>query len=70
VRVQDSGGYGGYVMLIGANDKQIQRSAGMCEFRVAISGEREGLARPAWPQLRRDAGASWGNSQLCTTCVC
>jgi len=44
VRVQDSGGYGGYVMLVGADDKQIQRSAGMCEVAIAISGDRDRTA--------------------------
>jgi len=44
VRVQDSGGYGGYVMLIGADDKQTQRSAGMCEVALAIAGARDRTA--------------------------
>ena len=44
VRVQDSGGYGGYVMLVDANDKQIQRSAGMCEIAIGIAGDRDRTA--------------------------
>jgi len=51
VRVQDSGGYGGYVMLLGADDKQIQRSAGMCEVGLTIAGERERTASLGKPVM-------------------
>ncbi|HVM95260.1 MAG TPA: hypothetical protein VMT89_02670 [Candidatus Acidoferrales bacterium] len=40
-RVQDSGGYGSYVMLVDPSEKQTQRSAGMCEIAVGISGDRD-----------------------------
>lgn len=51
VRVQDSGGYGGYVMLVGADDKQIQRSAGMCEVAIEISGDRDRTATAGKPVM-------------------
>jgi hypothetical protein len=41
LRVQDSGGYGGFVMVVGGNEKQMQRSAGMCEIAVTIAGARD-----------------------------
>jgi hypothetical protein len=51
VRVQDSGGYGGYVMLLGADDKQMQRSAAMCEVAIAISGDRDRTAVAGKPLM-------------------
>ena len=51
VRVQDSGGYGGYVMVVGADEKQILRSAGMCEVAVAISGDRDRTAVAGKPVM-------------------
>jgi hypothetical protein len=51
VRLQDSGGYGGYVMLVGADDKQIQRSAGMCEVAITIAGDRDRTAVAGKPVL-------------------
>jgi len=53
LRVQDSGGYGGFVMLVGADDRQIQRSVGMCEFALTIAGEPERTTAAGKPLMLR-----------------
>ena len=53
LRVQDSGGYGGFVMQVGVDDKQIAHSVGMCSFAMEIEGGRDHTAVAGKPVTLR-----------------
>lgn len=50
-RVQDSGGYGGYVMVLGGTDVERQRSVGMCQVAATLAGERDRTAAIGKPVM-------------------
>ena len=52
-RVQDSGGYGGYVMVVGGDDKGRQRSVAMCQVAAGFAGERDRTAAAGQPVMVR-----------------